>query len=340
MGNENTYNYDNHGLASSGAVEHLVRNGMIEDTDGTHQPRTPANGLPPVTTLEGGSPKQPFVKADAPIYELSSKTGREYLTYGGIWVVEFFKDQEAAKTKLVSELNYEGKVTFTEKQDDTTYKVIYNEASSQAEYAKRGLDLDALRQAYDNAEDISALFDTIPRNIEAAIGSYFLRKPLEEFERDENLHNDVKYFTASVENYANLYFGGRLTGSDIGFYYDNAGRMRASYDPHYLFKADPLLQDLLRYGHPEQYVVGRYPSGMVQFVIEPELAKLLVDTYGSEDALAKRWNDSKIVYSPSFNMGNYPTFEKTLNVESSEYVSSDSIFGFTADENGKKPQAG
>ena len=330
----NTYNYDNQVLSGPGTVENLVRRNMIADPEGIHQPRTGGNFTP-----ENLAPKatEGYNKAEAPVYEVQTDKGRQYLTYGGIWIVEFFKENTVDKVQFLANLDYEGTVTYTEDTDPTIYRIRYDAASSQAERTKRNLDITTLRTKYNEAEDIGPEFTKLPRKVESSLPPYFIRYPLDKFEEDERQINDLKYFSNDPSNYARVYFGGRLTGTDIGFYYDNSDNIRASYDPHYLFKASPLLDDLLKYGTPEQYVVGRYPSGMVQFVINKDLAKVLLDAYITEDNLAARWNDAKIKYTPNFNMGNYPTFEETLDVESGKYISSDSIFEFTTEQE-KKPQ--
>lgn len=340
---ENNYNYDNPTLSSPGSVENLVREGKIADPEGKHQPKTPGKKREPIpSTLKlEDLPKDQeinnFDKRKVIVYEERTDVGREFITYEGYWYVEFLRGyEEQAKAWLKAKLAAgEGHVTKYERKGRTLFEYVL--ADSRKELDKRNLTLDQLRKDYDDAEDITAYFKDIPRDVSVDNVEYFLLNDLSQYEADAQLKADLKYFTSDGSNLADTYIGGSLSNGDIGFYYDRGGRLRATYDPVFLYRAKALIEDLITYGSPDQYVMGYFRHGVVQFVIEKDLVEKLIQVYGTEDTLVLRWNNVD-TDAPHFKMGDYPGFEDVLDIHSKQYLSSDAIFEFTKEKE-KKPTA-
>lgn len=341
----NTYTYDNQVLSGPGTVEHLVRSGMIADPTGVMQPRSvttiaPEYATTSITVVNLPEPQKipDFDKRKVLIWETRTQYGREYLTYDGTWVVEYLGGyrEEALEYRVARMANDETKDTIEREFPDGGMLFEFSKEDSQVEYTRRGLDLALLRNNYDNVQEITPEFTEMKRDVKGDTTAYFLVHTLKEHEEEVQSAADMKLFDANDDkNNPLFFFGGRLTGQDIGFYIDKGNRLRATYDPSALFRSKPLLDDLIAHGTPDDYVAATYPTGTVQFVVSRSLTeKLLAKFSGSHDALARRYNDETRTYK-DFKPSDYPQFEDTLDVETGQFKSASETFGISTDEEKK-----
>lgn len=277
-----------------------------------------------------------YDRLDSIIWEAPTEYGREFLTYRGTWYVEFLKPYRNESIAFRDAKVKAGITEFKSVERKSRYLFIFSDSLSQEEIKKRGLDIAELRGSYNTSEEITPYFTDMDRDVNPEYEKYLLTNTLEDLLTSESIKHDLQYFTKDPSNYADYYFGA-TTNHDIGFYRDKGKRIRASYDPYYTFRAGPIMQDLLAYGKPEQYVVARFPSGLIQFVIDQDLSDALVKVYGSEDKLAKRWNDVRTVYTEGFTFEIPVGFEEVLDISTEEYVNAKPLFGFeVSDETPKE----
>lgn len=276
-----------------------------------------------------------YDRLDTIIWEAPTDHGREFLTYRGVWYVEFLKPYRNESIAFRDAKIKEGITDFKSVERKNRYLFSFNGNYTQNELTKRGLDITELREKYNHSEELTPYFTDMDRTLNPEYEKYLLTNRIEDLLVNESIKHDLKYFNNDISNYADYYFG-TTTNHDIGFYWDKGGRIRASYDPYYKFRAGPIMQDLLAYGTPEQYVVARFPSGMVQFVIDKDLSNNLVKVYGSEDKLARRWNNTNTVYTKGFVFEIPVGFEEVLDISTEMYIDSKSVFGFEVAENDPK----
>lgn len=340
----NTYTYDNQVLSGPGVTEHLVRTGMIADPTGEMQPRTlptdteiSATSIT-VVNLPADQTPPAFDKRKVLVWETRTEYGREYLTYDGTWHVEYLGGYrvEALAYRDVRMANADTSDTVERELADGGFIFEFSAEDSQTEYTRRGLDLTALRNVYDSIEEATPYFTDSPRTVAGDTTGYFLIHTLKEHEETIQSGLDMTLFDAKDETNSPLYFfGGRLTGQDIGFYIDKGNRLRATYDPSTLFRSKPLLDDLVQHGKPEDYVAATYPTGTVQIVVSAALTEKLLTKYaGSHDTLARRYNDETRTYK-DFKPSDYPEFEDTLDVTTGQFKSASETFGISTEEEKK-----
>lgn len=334
----NTYNYDNNSLSGPGTTEALVRQGYIANEAGLHTPRNTnvayktarINSIPSsldVTKLPENQVINGFDKRKVIIWETKTPTGRELLSYDGYYYIEILKgfDLEAqlwAENRIKS-----GDTNFQRREGKGRYLFILSTEASRTEYTNRGLDLNQLRNVYDGAEDLTPYFTDMDRAIPGQSSTYFLRNTLEDFETQLQVSNHMRYYTKEHHNLIKYYFGGAKNTPDVGFFRDMGGRIRVSYDTHMLSRSEPLVKDLLEHADPEQYVISRFKNGMIQFVLNKDLADALVDKFGNEQTLANRWNNDRVVFTGDFNVALYSQLENAVDLETGHLVSPQYLFG-------------
>lgn len=338
---DNQYNYSDSSLSgSSSHAERLVADNLANDPEKLHQPRTTVvdPGLIPSTVDANTLPAEQVIKnfdaRKSYVWEVATEYGREGLTYSGIYIIEFTQGNEAqAKAWRLNRLN-SGDNTFREYLRKGSMMFELSDIKTKEEMERRGLDLDTLRKAYTSAVEITPYFKDIERDISKADSTFLIKYSLEELIDEKQANKDLSFFTNTVGNQPARYFGEEYTGGDIGFYYDNAGNMRISYDPIYIYKSRPLLTDLTTLLQPDDYVVARYPTGMIQFVIVKDAAAKLVEEHKTELALTVAYNNPRLL-PDNFVFGDFPGFEKTLELSKGVLVDSNTIFGFSTND-GKK----
>lgn len=332
---DNQYNYDNNVLSGPGTVENLVRSGLIVDPNFVMQPRT--GGIEAITIVDAPT-TGPVVydKRKSLLHEIHTDFGREYLNYSGTWCVEFVEGNKEKAEAYRNSLFEKNIFNFIEKDSSSgSYIIELPSTLSNEKIAEHSLDLAALREVYDNAEEITPYFEKSPKIISAVDVGYFLVNDIKQYEEDRAAAVDMKLFDANdVNNQPAMFFGGHLTGQDIGFYIDKGGRLRATYDMNMLFRSKPLLDDLIAYGKPEDYMAATYPSGTVQFVASKSLTDKLLKAFNTHEALAKRYNDESKMFK-DFTPGTYPEFEDVLDVTTGKFHSANDLFGYTTDEEKK-----
>lgn len=321
-----------------------VRNSTVVDLENILQPVTHIEEDNPLETYTIDSfldtsnlPEDQVIKGfdrhKSIIWEERTPTGRQFMTYNGKWWVEFLKGFRTEAIQWRDQKIKAKETTFKEFERKGRYLFELDGEKSKIEIARRNLNVVDERNRYDSEEtvDITPYFTDVKRDIDNEVVEYLLLNPLKKLEEERQIASDMLYFSRDPSNYVDYHFGNDRTGTDIGFYRDRGGRIRASYDPQFIFRSAPLLEDLLQLGAPDEYVVGRFHTGMIQFVISVELSKRLVKQYGSEEALAIRWNNTKTKLTEDFDFGNYPTFEQVLDVTTSEFIPASQIFQFGTD---------
>lgn len=359
----NEFNYDNQNLSGVGVTEHLVREGYVADPGMIHQPRTVTNptlnlelsdtignteiNVPPSQRLPN------FDKASTAIWEKTTPTGREFIGYDGLYRIEFLATyREESLAWKNNRITVESDAEFREQYSESG-RTLYtlSKAKSDEKLLELNLNVDTLRTAYDEAEELTPYFTDLNHEIPVKISTYLMYNDLDKLEVETQAEEDRKLFTRDINNFVDYYFGGNLTGTDVGFYMDKGGRMRIGYDIFMAHRAKPLLDDLVEYGNDKDYAVGHFKSGTLQFVLNPRCWKALASKLGDISAMASRYNDSKVM-PDTFKPSDYPKFEAIINIEDGSLISANDIFGGstlvdevnpptedTPNPDGKKPDA-
>lgn len=314
-----------------GTREALTRAGYLDTLDGARTPKTDnpkASELPENLPAEQAFDPETFKKDDMIVWQELISGGRQYVTYGGIWYVDFLAGNRAeAEAWRTARLNAGERDFYENEYPDGILQFKLNKKDSEQMLASRSLRLGELRTNFDNATEISPYFAEIPRYIPAEVSSYLTYHSIEELEKDQQLQKDLLRFDDQVyTNRPQRMLVNNYNPEDVSFYYDVAGNFRAAYDPHMLYLARPLLTDLVQYAQPEEYCLARYPSGTVHFVLMPELIKRLLEVHKSEIVLVKRYNN--VNTNPGNPVEEFPeVFENAINLETKGFVSTRTLFG-------------
>lgn len=299
----------------------------------------PLNPLTSMEELPSDQVISAFDKRKVIVWEEKTDTGRQFVTYDGKWWVEFLKGYHNEAIAWRDQKIKLNETTFKEYERKGRWLFEFDANRSNEELQRRGINILEERKRYDSVDtqEITPYFTEISRTVDKEVSEYLLLNPLAKLEQDRELASGMLYFSRDPSNYVSYHFGKDRTGTDVGFYRDRGNRIRASYDPQFIFRSKPLMEDLLEFGVADEYVVGRFHTGMIQFVLSEALSDRLVKKYGTEEFLAMRWNNAKLKLD-GFEFGNYPTFENVINVETSEFIPSSVIFEFSSSGE-KKPIA-
>lgn len=273
-----------------------------------------------------------FDKRKVIIWEEKTDSGRQFLTYDGKWWVEFLRGYHVEAIAWRDQRIKLQETTFKEYERKGRWLFELDAEKSKFEVDRRGLNIIKERERYDSDDttEITPYFTDMKRDVDKEVSEYLLLYPLKNLEKDRDLASGMIFFSRDPSNYVSYHFGKDRTGVDVGFYRDRGNRIRASYDPQFIFRSKPLIEDLLEFGVADEYAVGRFHTGMIQFVIDEKLSERLVAKYGSEEFLAMRWNNTKTKHADNFVFGNYPTFENVIDVETAEFIPSSVIFEFSS----------
>lgn len=256
--------------------------------------------------------------------------GRQYVTYRGTWCVDFLPgNRHKAMTWRDDRLNAGEHDFFENEYTSGVYQFVLNKEDSQHMLVSKGLRLDDLRNGYDNATEITPFFQDTPRYIPGQTTSYLTYHSLPEFEKDQRTQQDLLLFNDDTENRPDVLVKVDNDGQDVAAYYDKAGRLRIAYDAPMLYRAKQLLADLAKHGEEREYVLGRFPSGTVFFVLDKGLVERITRYYPSFNMMIRAWTDDSM--SPEENIAEkYPTiFENTIDVVNGRLVDTLSLFGLS-----------
>lgn len=311
---ENDLNYSAPNVAQgSGIAEALITAGFIEK-DGTNTPK-----------IENDV-EQAYKKENAILFEKEHKYGREYVTYNGIYHIEFRAEHADEAQKFIDENGAIGTdlIYHTKRGKGGSTLFSFNKANSRVKYTQLGINLTELREAYDGSNDLTDVLDGTNTVIPLPDVKYFMFNTLEDYENEKQANDDVLAFNSNPANLPDYYIGTVTSDDNVGFYVDLSGRLRASYDSFLLHRATKLLQDLKEYAKPEEYQVGRLPSGTIMFVLSKDLTDRFKEKFGSYTVLAIRWNDVKAPKQKAEDMN----FEKVLDIKTKTLLDAEDVFGF------------
>lgn len=334
----NSYNYSDGNLGGvGGRFEETVRRGLIDNTSGLYTPKIDAFAASIDTTTIPTTQQIPdYDKRRSYIHYniLPGDYSREFVNYSGLYGIEFLAgyEDEANDWKLA---RLKANKSFREMKNDIDSIIfVLNEEDSKAEIIRLGLEKDVLVKRYDTAKEITKHFTDVKRQLDAELTRDYTFKSIEEVKRDLQLASDLKLFSDDILNRP-AYFFGDTTADDVGFYRDKGNRIRAGYDPSKAYRSQRLVEDLLKYGKPEEYAVARYPEGTMIFVLSVPLSTRLIDKFGDEGVLARRWNDLTLKpkqYDPTIFEG----FEHAIDpINKGRLVPANDLFG-NAINSGKK----
>lgn len=310
---ENDFNYSSPNLAAgSGIAEAMVAAGFIEH-NGVNTPKVEAG----VAVYD---------KEHAILFEKDFEYGREYVTYNGIYYIEYRAEHADEAQKFIDENGAIGTnlIYHTKRGPGNSTLFSFNKVNSRIKYTQLGVNLTDLRNAYDNSNDLTDVLDGTNTIITKADVKYFMFNTLEDYEDDIQAKEDELAFNGNPNNLPDYYIGAANSDDNVGFYVDLSGRLRASYDSFLLHRATKLIEDLKAFAKPDQYLVGRLPSGTVQFVLSRELTEMFKQKYGSYSVLAIRWNDIKAPKEKADNV----EFEKVLDIKTKTLLDAEDVFGF------------
>nr|DAY37523.1 MAG TPA: hypothetical protein [Caudoviricetes sp.] len=349
----NDYNYTDGNLSNGGGrFEEIVRRNAIDNTSGLYSPKAPDgpypnNQLTPVPPTDSAyhpeehrTPNQSnpnFDKGKSYIYYtiLPGDYSREFVNYNGLYGIEFLVGYEDKANEWKESRLNAGK-TFRELKNEINSTIyVLNEKDSEEEITRLKIDKTQLVKRYDTAEELTPVFKDLKRQLDPELTRDLSFKTAEEVKRDIRAAEDLKLFSDDILNRP-AYFFGETTFDDVGFYRDKGNRIRAGYDPSKTYRSQRLVEDLLKYGKPEEYAVAKYPEGTLIFVISVPLSQKLVDLFGGETNLAGRWNDLSLLpkaYDPTIFEG----FEHAIDpINQGRLVPANDLFGNTTVDPSKK----
>lgn len=334
----NSYNYSDGNLSSgAGRFEEIVRRGMIDNTSGLYTPKIDAyasavdtSDLPSDQVIPDYDKRRSYIYYNILLGDYS----REFVNYSGFYGIEFLVGYEDEASEWKNARLKTGK-SFREMKNDIDSTIfVLNEEDSKVELTRLGLNKDALVKRYDEAKEISKAFSSVKRQLDPELSREYTFKSIDEVKQDLQLASDLKLFSDDILNRPEYFFGD-TTVDDVGFYRDKGNRIRAGYDPSKAYRSQRLVEDLLKYGKPEEYAVAKYPEGTMIFVLSVPLSERLVNQFGDEAILARRWNDLTLKpkqYDPTIFEG----FEHAIDpVNKGRLIPANDLFG-NATNSGKK----
>lgn len=345
---DNNINYSNNNLAGGGFTEAAVNAGYIANTDGSHTPRTDTSYISAMDMFNESLPEsQRIIGYDKPsiaIWEQLNDTGRIYVGYDGLYRVEFLPGHRKAALAWKSNYILTTKDSSFKEDETESGRITYilTRTKSEPFITELGLDVEALKTAYDASTELTPSFTNLNHVVPSDVSTYLLTESLDVLKREQQAKADYKLFSDDISNYVDKYFGGERTGTDIGFYIDKSGRIRATYDSFAVYRGKQLVDDLLEFSDDDdtQYAVGYLArTGSIQFVLSKELSAKFLDEFGSYDMLSRRWNNTELKPT-NFNPGESVVFEAIVNIEDGTLLDANTIFGFDAvNPETKKTQA-
>ena len=332
----NEFNYSEPGLAGgAGGFEELVIRGIINNKSGLHTPKRVHNSeAVNMTALPEDQRIPDFNSRDSMVYfkVLPGNYSREFVTKDGQYGIEFLNGWEAEAIAWKVARVEAGKQGFQELSNkiESTIFIIRDEAQNREELQRVGVNIPSLVARYNQAEEITPAFTEVNRQLNGVVSREAMFKSLEEMRKEVQMTMDLQLFNNDVDNRVKYYFGD-TTADDVGFYRDMKDRIRAGYDQTMAYRSQQLVKDLLEFAQPEEYAVAKYQDGTIIYVLNKELSARLVDKFGSENALAKRWNDAKLkpqAFDPSIFAG----FEHAVDpMNPGSTISANNLFGIATD---------
>lgn len=334
---DNNYNYANPTLAAGGSpTEHLILNGSLPNNEeGSHTPRLLAEDMLASDSTETYVRSLDYDEDDVAIWEQLQAYGRIYFTKEGLFRFEFLPGwkEEAKRVKkdyIIGELEVRN---FREEESPSHRITIQLPREASDRMAELySVDLQNAKALAESARDISPEINAVDNVMDKETTASLMLRPIDEFLRHRQASEDADLFVAKEANYVKFYFGGDLTGSDVGFYIDRSDRIRATYDSFMLYRSKALVEDLLAEASEEEYAVGYFPkTKAIQFVLSAELHQRLLEKYISLTNLAKRWNNTQL-HADDFDPAKVGMFESVINVESFELMDSVDLLSFTGEK--------
>lgn len=320
---ENLYNHGDPSISfSGGTVEELIRRGLLV-RDGNNTPRSEnANFVFSTDNPELDQSEEMIVLWSQPF-----EYGTNYITLNGLLNKVFDQAHYEKGLEYLKAHGLHGDNIIKGHRAGVNNTNIYtlDRTSSILHARELGVDLETLISEYLALSNLDDQFKDITKVIPLEDTTRFMFQTLTEYEDEVQSNLDMKVFSSDPGNLPDYYIGAKLTDDNIGFYIDLGGRLRASYDSFVLYRASRLILDLLEFANNEdEYVVGRLPSGTVQFVLEKPLVDRLLRKFGSYNVLVLRWNNA----TATTESLNGIHFERIVDVKTRKLYNAVDVFGY------------